>query len=203
MSTTVETLRLVLVSSGSTGRELLAETGLEFVVVAPQIEKPAGLASKLGAVQRAEAAAYFNARVVAERVLDACVVGVETVVAVGRRVLSRPVGRLEAADMLRALSGRRHAVVSGVALVEHGTTRLIASEITYVTLLPMTEADIATHLASGRWVGQAGGYALDEMGDRFVLSIEGSLSNARGLPVELVGRMIDEIRHRPDAHRFA
>jgi len=70
-------------------------------------------------------------------------------------------------------------------------------------MAPMSEADIAEYLASGRWLGIPGAYATPEMAERFITKLEGSFSNVMGLPVELVDRMLAEVREHPESHRFA
>jgi septum formation protein len=202
VSSVLERVPLFLVSSGPFCREVLAAAGLGVEPVSPPIAEPAAIAHQVAPSQEAEALAYFRARLAAEKTDAECVLAVETLVAVGGKVFGRPPGRLEAAEMLRSLSGTRHAVITGVALLMPGV-RLIASEVTYVTMAPMSEADIMKYLASGQWLGIPGAYATPEMAERFITKLEGSFSNVMGLPVELVDRMISEAREHPESHRFA
>ena len=92
--------------------------------------------------------------------------------------------------MLETLSGSRHAVITGVALLGPGPRRLIASDTTHVTMRRMTDDEIQAYLDSGEWQGKAGAYAIQETADRFVTSVEGSFTNVVGLPMELVRRML-------------
>jgi septum formation protein len=193
MSATAEMLKLVLASSSPRRRELLAEAGFEFDVVSPPIEEPATFQQGVAPAARAEALAYFKARSVAERHPAACVLGADTLVAVAGRVLGKPADRDEAEGMLRTLSGTRHAVISGVALLGPDGIRLITSETTHVTMRPLTDQEVADYLDSGEWVGKAGAYAIQETADRFVVKVEGSFSNVVGLPIELVGRMLTDL----------
>jgi len=192
MTPTAEMLKLVLASSSPRRRQLLAEAGLEFDVVRPPIEEPARFPQDVSPAARAEALAYFKARSVAERQPDACVLGADTLVAVAGRVLGKPADRLEAERMLRTLSGTRHVVITGVALLGPDGMRKISSDSTYVTMRPLSEREIAAYLDSGEWAGKAGAYAIQESADRFVVKVEGSFSNVVGLPIELVGRMLAE-----------
>jgi len=201
VNATLDATQMVLASSSPLRRQVVAAAGFDIRAVDPGIEEPARHALPRGPVQKAEANAYFKARAVAERYgTDGCVLGVSTVVAVGDQIFGPPAGRLEAEQMLRALSGTRHAVVTGVALLENGL-RLIASEVTYVTMRQMAEDEIAEYLDSGNWIGTPGAYAGPEMACRFVDEVEGSYSNLLGLPVELVFRMIAEMQDHPEAHR--
>ena len=96
--------------------------------------------------------------------------------------------------MLRHLSGTRHAVITGVALLGPDGRQRIDSETTFVTMREMTDDEVEQYIASGEWIGKAGAYAIQETADRFVDKIEGSFSNVVGLPVELVGRMVAELQ---------
>jgi len=195
------TIRLILASSSPRRRQLLSEAGFEFDVVAPPFEEPDETVAKLPPSQQAEALAYFKGRVVADSRPEAVIIAADTVVALGGRIMGKPADVAEARSMLSSLSGTRHAVITGVAILAPGGTRIIAAETTYVTMHKMTEAEIEGYIASGEWDGKAGAYAIQETADRFVEKLEGSLSNVVGLPMELVGRMLDEIRARPEAHR--
>jgi septum formation protein len=103
------------------------------------------------------------------------------------RILGKPSGPGEAAAHLRALSGTTHSVVTGVCLREvPGGGEEVFHSLTRVTMRPLAEAEIAAYARSGEGLDKAGGYALQEGGDRFVVRIEGSRSNVVGLPVEEV-----------------
>jgi septum formation protein len=202
VSATLETSSLVLVSSEPLCPQVLAAAGFEFRAVEPEIGEATGIFHHVGPIQGAEALAYFRARAAREKFDAESVLAVETVVTVGGRVFGRPLGRFEAGEMLRSLSGTRHRVISAVALLMPGA-RLIASEVTYVTMAPMSESQIAGYLASGRWLGIPGAYATPEMVEQFVTNLEGSFSNLMGAPVELVDRMIAEVHAHPESHRSA
>ncbi|HAU37254.1 MAG TPA: septum formation protein Maf [Phycisphaerales bacterium] len=192
---------LILASSSPRRRQLLAEAGLSFDVVAPTIAEPNDDLRGLSPQQQAEALAYFKARVVSDRRPDACVLGADTVVALGGEILGKPADEADARRMLNALSGSRHAVITGVAVLCPHNVRLIASETTYVTMRRMTPDEIDDYIRSDEWRGKAGAYAIQETADRYIVKVEGSFSNVVGLPMELVARMLAELRRRPEAHR--
>lgn len=106
----------------------------------------------------------------------------DTTVALGRRILGKPADAGEAADFLRALSGRRHNVITSVAV---RTPELLRTRdvVTQVRLKRLTEADIAAYLASGDWAGKAGGYAIQGPAGAFIPWIQGSYTGVMGLPV--------------------
>lgn len=94
--------------------------------------------------------------------------------------------------MLRALSGTRHAVVTGVCVVRTpGQLALCEAERTWVTMRAITPAEIEAYVASGEWRDKAGGYAIQESADRFVTALEGGgFDNVVGLPVGLALRLL-------------
>jgi len=201
MGATTATTRLVLASSSPRRRQLLAEAGYAFDAVDPPVGEPDHGCHLLPPRQQAESLAYFKARSVAERLPEAVVLGADTVVACAGRVLGKPSGPEEALDMLRRLSGRRHAVITGVALLGPGAIRLIASDVTHVTMRPITDEEIGAYVASQEWRGKAGAYAIQETADRFVREVEGSFSNVVGLPMELLARMMRELEAHGQSHK--
>jgi len=173
---------LVLASASPRRRDLLAQIGIiPSAIEAAEIdetplkgERPRALALRL---------AETKARAVVERHPDAFVLGADTVVACGRRILPKPADEAEARACLRLLSGRRHVVLGGVALVcPDGTLRSRVVE-TAVAFKRLQEDEIKGYLASGEWQGKAGGYAIQGRAARFVKAVSGSYPNVVGLPL--------------------
>ena len=185
--------KLILASSSPRRRQLLAETGRQFEVIDPPIAEPADCGGDLSPAQQAEALAYFKASSVARLHPGQCVLGADTIVAVGGKILGKPADSDRAREMLRLLSSTRHEVITGVAMVMYPDRRLIASDRTYVTMREMSADEIEHYIASGEWIGKAGGYAIQETGDRFIDRVDGSFSNVVGLPMELTARMLAEV----------
>ena len=113
---------------------------------------------------------------------SAAVLGVDTIVALGSRIYGKPADRDAAGATLRALSGRRHAVISGLCLIEGDRVRTAAAR-TLVEFRELTEAAIERYLDSGEWRERAGGYAIQGRGALLVRAIEGDYLNVVGLPV--------------------
>ena len=196
MSETMTACPLVLASASPRRRELLSAAGVAFEAVAPPIPEPSDADWPLGPAARAEALAFFKARSVRDLRPDAWVLGADTLVARAGVVLGKPVDAADARRMLRSLAGTRHAVITGVALLGPGGERSLLSEATRVTMREMTAAELDQYVASGEWKDKAGAYAIQETGDRFIESIEGSFTNVVGLPMELIGRLLARIaRH--------
>ena len=181
---------LILASASPRRRALLAEAGISFTAVEPPLPEPHDGIARLAPAQQAEALAYYKARAVAGEDPPGRVLGADTVVALGREVLHKPADATDARRMLGALSNSRHAVITGVALLGPGARRCICSDWTWITMRPMSEAEIEAYIASGEWAGKAGAYAIQETADRFVVAVDGSITNVVGLPMELVGRLL-------------
>jgi septum formation protein len=110
------------------------------------------------------------------------VLGVDTIVSLGSRIYGKPADRTAAGETLRALSGRRHAVISGLCLIEGERVRTAAAR-TLVEFRELPETAIEQYLDSGEWRERAGGYAIQGRGALFVRAIEGDYLNVVGLPV--------------------
>jgi septum formation protein len=129
------------------------------------------------------------------------VLGTDTLVSLGRRVMGKPTSAEEAADMLAALSGSLHRVVSGVALARlagasleaPGTQLRVASATTQVVFARLSKEQIAAYVESGEWRGKAGGYAVQGLAAFFVRGIKGEYSNVVGLPLHLLYGLFSEL----------
>ncbi len=190
--------KLVLASSSPRRRALLEAAGVQFEVVDPPLDEPAQQNAALSPAQHAEALAYFKARAVAEARRDAVILAGDTIVCLGGEILGKAADADDARRMLSKLSGTRHAVITGVAILTPDGRRLIDSAVTYVTMRQMSEAEIDAYVASGEWIDKAGAYAIQETADRYVQSVEGSFDNVVGLPTELVLRMLRRLREFGD-----
>ncbi|WP_128892166.1 nucleoside triphosphate pyrophosphatase [Erythrobacter sp. HKB08] len=171
---------LILASASPRRRELLARLGVTPSAIAPadidetphKAELPRDYAKRM-AREKAEAAASDDFHVLAG----------DTVVAVGRRILPKAEDEATARACLKLMSGRRHRVLSAIALrYPDGTIRERLSE-TSVKFKRLTEEEIAAYLASGEWEGKAGGYAIQGSAEGLISWIEGSHSGVVGLPL--------------------
>jgi septum formation protein len=110
------------------------------------------------------------------------VLGVDTEVSLGARIFGKPRDEAEAAEMLAALAGRRHVVLSGLCLISDGRVRTAAAQ-TVVEFRALTQPAIDAYVGTGEWRGRAGGYAVQGRGATLVARIEGDYLNVVGLPV--------------------
>jgi len=191
---------LILASSSPRRRELLRQAGYRFLVKAAPVDEDAVDASLAPAV-RVESLAYLKTRVAIEvhGLRAGLVLGTDTAVELGGRMIGKPADEADARRILSELSGSEHHVLTGLALVDAaGGRRWIAHDSTAVRMRPMTADEIAAYVASGEAMGKAGAYALQETADRYVESIRGSWTNVVGLPMELLERMLKRAGYEPD-----
>ena len=173
---------LVLASASPRRLELLAQVGVTPTGIDPADLDEAPLSKetpRLLALRLARA----KAQAVAARHPDAYVLGADTVVVVGRRVLPKAMDEDEAGACLDLLSGRAHRVLTGVAVVAPGGRQAARLSETRVHFKRLSPAERAGYLASGEWRGKAGGYAIQGAAGGFVLQLQGSYSGVVGLPL--------------------
>lgn len=173
--------RLVLASTSPQRRAILEQLRIPFDVVAPDyVEHDPPDADPVALVT---AHARGKARSVHEP--GTVTLGVDTTVHLGGRIYAKPLDEDDARAMLRELAGRTHAVLSGLCLITADAEVVEHAE----TLVRFRDADgraIGRYLASGEWVGRAGGYAIQGLGGRLVERIEGDYLNVVGLPGALL-----------------
>ena len=181
-------MRLVLASASPRRARLLAEAGYAFDVVPANVderrlagEPPAAYVRRLARAKAGTVASRHPGRVV---------VGADTIVVIDGLVLGKPADAAEAAGMLGRLAGRRHTVLTGVALVRDARS-VDAVERTHVTFTALDADRIRWYVGTGEPDDKAGAYAAQGIGSRFIERIEGSYTNVVGLPIPSVGRLLD------------
>jgi septum formation protein len=173
-------MKLILGSGSPRRRELLAQIGVEADDIRPPDinEDP----------RPNELPRPYCVRLAREKALaipasdDEIVLSADTTVALGRRILGKPADDAEAAQFLYALSGRRHRVVTAVA-VRRGDKLWERDVVTQVKMKSLSDAEVNAYLASDDWRGKAGGYAIQGPAGAFVPWISGSFSAVVGLPL--------------------
>jgi septum formation protein len=173
---------LVLASASPRRLDLMRQIGVEPDAVIPaDIDETPG--PRELPVPYAERLAESKARAVAALRPDAFVLGADTVVACGRRILPKAEDVDTARACLVQLSGRRHRVIGGVCLIAPDGRGVFRRVVTHVTFKRLEVGEIDGYLASGEWRGKAGGYAIQGLAAVFVRWLGGSYSNVVGLPL--------------------
>ena len=173
-------LKLVLGSGSPRRLELLAQIGLTpSAIRAPEIDED---------VHTGELPRDYVKRIASEKVAaiaasaDEVVLCADTTVALGRRIMGKPADAGEAASFLYALSGRRHKVITALA-VKRGTQVWTKDVQSTVAFKQLSDAEVNAYLASDDWRGKAGGYAIQGPASAFIPWINGSYTGIVGLPL--------------------
>jgi septum formation protein len=175
---------LILASSSPRRLALLRQVGVEpSAIEGPEVDEtprprelPRAHAGRL-------AAAKTDAVAGRQPDADRFVLGADTVVACGRRILPKATDAAVAERCLKLLSGRRHRVYTGVMILAPGGRRAARVVMTAVRFKRLASDELDAYLASGEWRGKAGGYAIQGRAEAFILAINGSWSNVVGLPL--------------------
>jgi MAF protein len=195
---------LVLASASPRRRELLTALGLPFDVVEAGVdetvhagETPEDAALRLARQKAWEVARRYRTTHARPGPQPPLVLGADTVVVLDSRVLGKPADAAEAGAMLRALRGRTHTVITGVAAVDPLTTgACTVAPQTAVTMRDYTDAEIAASIAAGTPFDKAGAYAIQDDVLAPAASIDGCYCNVVGLPLWTVRRLILKLRPR-------
>jgi len=189
-------MNIYLASTSPRRRDLLRRIGIRFQPMTPAAsETPEAVGHRAGShpARYAVACARAKALSVAERTPAGVIIGVDTVVVCGKRILGKPRSRAEARKMLAMLSDRTHSVISGVAVVRMPDKNVLtASETTEVAFRKLGAEEIERYIAGPEPYDKAGAYGIQEQASIFVSRVSGCLLNVVGLPVPLLLNLLRE-----------
>lgn len=182
-------MRFILASASPRRKELLKNAGYEYEVCPADIDETldSGLEPKVAC----EILARKKAQAVLEENPDAVVLGSDTIVVLGNRILGKPENDEEAALMLRALSGRVHQVYTGLCICSKEKTLSLVSEAN-VRFYELSDATIEAYIKTNEHKDKAGSYGIQGVGSMLVRSIEGDYFTIVGLPIAKAARMLEE-----------
>jgi len=177
---------LILASRSPQRRAILEQLRISFEVVTPTYveDDPPGVAAE----ELVRIHADGKARSVHRE--GRLTLGVDTTVLLDGRIYGKAADEEEARHMLNELSGRTHAVVSGVCLLG-GDEDVVAHEVTEVTFRLLSQVAMTAYLASEEWKSRAGAYAIQGLGGRLVERIDGDYLNVVGLPGALLISLLE------------
>ena len=178
---------LILASASPRRRELLAQAGLKFTVAAANLNEDLlpdeAAAAYVQRLAEEKAQAVWNAHQSSDTPDDPLIVlGADTCVVCDGHILGKPADTADARRMLELLSGRTHAVLTGLAAIT-GERIIRDLEITQVTFNQLNDAEIAQYIATGEPLDKAGAYAIQGYAARWIPRIEGCYFNVVGLPI--------------------
>lgn len=181
--------RLILASASPRRAELLARAGYRFKTMPSPVEEPARRLRTIPLELWPTALAFLKAYAVQQQLGDprATILGADTIVLLDGKVLGKPRDRRHARQMLRTLSGRRHQVITGLALLR-GPVHRFSRAVSVCRIRTLTAGWLETYLDSGLWRGKAGAYGIQDHDDPWVSLVRGEWSNVVGLPMELLAR---------------
>ena len=197
---------IYLASRSPRRRELLAQIGVRYHLLLfrervgekPEVdetplegEAPAAYVERMA---RAKAEAGWR-RMLQRNLPPAPVLAADTTVALGNRIFGKPRDRGDAAEMLAALAGQRHEVLTAVALKNYDLLEFALSS-SEVQLKALSADDIGQYVASGECDDKAGAYAIQGRAARFVVELRGSYSGVMGLPLYETGLLLEKLRER-------
>ncbi|MBT9252863.1 MAG: septum formation protein Maf [Brockia lithotrophica] len=182
---------IVLASASPRRSALFSLYGLPFAVVPSGVEEvlPRGAGGAEASVSLATAKGEEVYTRLRKESPDVIVLAFDTLVELEGRIFGKPEGEEEARAMLRALSGRAHAVFTGYAVFSP-RGRQVGYERTVVRFRPLAEEEISAYLATGEPFGKAGAYAAQGQGGIFVEGVEGDFANVVGLPLGRVAAVL-------------
>lgn len=186
--------RLILGSASPRRLELLAQIG-----IVPDALRPADIDET---PRKAETPRDYVRRMATEKAAaldlaeDEALLTADTTVAVGRRILGKPADRAEAASFMRLMAGRRHVVLTAMAL-RHGPRTALRLVETRVRMRSIDDAALERYLDAGDWQGKAGGYAIQGAAAAFIPWLQGSFSAVVGLPLSETAAMLAAIGIHP------
>jgi septum formation protein len=181
---------IVLASASPRRRELLKKIVDDFRVVPSGVDETK--IKERDPVKFALEAAILKARDIGERHPSSLVIAADTIVCLGNRIIGKPRDREDARRTLGALSGTRHRVITAVALFKKDEGKLRSGyEESFVRFRRLDASAVETYLDSGDSLDKAGSYAIQEVNDAFVESLEGDYDNVVGLPVGLLRRLLE------------
>ena len=186
-------MKLILGSASPRRKELLAQLGIvPDLILPPDIDEDP---------RKGELPQPYAMRLAREKALavaagsEDVVICADTTVALGRRILGKPADAGEAAAFLTALGGRRHQVITAVA-VRRGDVVLSKESVSAVKMKRLSDAELNAYLASGEWHGKAGGYGIQGLAGAFIPWISGSFTGIMGLPVAETAALLTAVGYR-------
>ncbi|NQT07971.1 septum formation protein Maf [Candidatus Bathyarchaeota archaeon] len=190
MVRTAKLPKIVLASSSPRRVKLLKQLGVPFEVVEPDgvHEEDDGVPEEV-VLRNAQAKADH----VASKLDEGIVIGADTIVVLGDTIIGKAMTDQEATEMLTALQGRTHRVLTGLAVVDASSKRTETDVVeTVVTFQPLTEDEVARYVASGEPLGKAGGYAVQGLGAVIVEEVHGCFYNVVGLPLYRLNVLLEK-----------
>lgn len=182
--------KLILASASPRRVQLLKKIVKNFKVIPSRLQESEISAKTPEAF--AVKAAIAKAEDVASKHKNAIVIGADTIVVLGKKILGKPKNKKEAIAMLKSLAGRTHKVITGIAIIDSVTFEKYADyEVTKVKMKKVADKEIVNYVKTGKPMDKAGSYGIQEIEEIFIQGIKGDYENVVGLPVRKTAFLLD------------
>jgi len=190
--------RLILASNSPRRIVLLKSLGYHFDIVPHDIEEC--ILGDVLPMELVQNLAFLKATDVARRVSNAIIISADTVIVHKKSILGKPKDISDAKRILSILSDSEHDIISGVCVMEMPSRKkMLRIERTHIKMKSIEDEEIDRYILTGEPMDKAGAYAIQGEGSKFVEKIDGSYSNAVGLPLELLQEMLNHFMNEEDA----
>ena len=193
--------RLILASNSPRRIVLLKSLGYHFDIVPHDIEEC--ILGDVLPMELVQNLAFLKATDVARRVSNAIIISADTVIVHKKSILGKPKDISDAKRILSILSDSEHDVISGVCVMEMPSRKkMLRIERTHIKMKNIKDEEIDRYILTGEPMDKAGAYAIQGEGRKFIEKIDGSYSNAVGLPLELLQEMLNHFMNDENAKKF-
>ncbi|MEA3494025.1 MAG: Maf family protein [Candidatus Margulisiibacteriota bacterium] len=185
--------KIVLASTSPRRKKLLKKICRSFQVIPSHLDEsklkaksPEGFAVK---------AAIAKAEDIALKKRGTLVIGADTIVVLGKKILGKPKNKKDAIRMLKSLSGRIHQVITGIAIIDSETFKTSADYVvTKVQFKKLSDKTIFDYVQSGKPLDKAGSYGIQEIENEFGIEIKGDYNNVVGLPLKGLKKLLCQVK---------
>lgn len=191
-------MKIILASKSPRRKEILKNLELDFEIVTADTNEDSDISDPQKLV---EELAFRKADAVKNLLIsenkysnELAIIGCDTVVVNGNEILGKPKDRQDAISMLQSLSGKKHRVISGLAILK-GDKTFVSNEVTEVLFDNLSEEEIENYVKTGESDDKAGGYAVQGLASKFIKGINGCYFNVVGLPVNLLYNALKEMEN--------
>jgi len=183
--------KIILASASPRRKELLEQIGLEFDIDPSNCEEE--MLSDIQPHELARSLSLQKASQVAGSYSNAIIIAADTFIVFGDKLMGKAHTEAEAREMLTALNGNPHSVITGFTILDTEKNNTVSNSVeTKVHFRKMTSGEIESYVASGEPLGKAGAYAIQGLGSVIVKEIEGDYSNVVGLPLTALAEALRE-----------
>ena len=191
---TKSSIPIILASGSPRRKELMTKAGYQFEVMIPESSVEQGISRSMPPVEFVKEAALRKAEAIAHGVdKEAILIAADTIAECNGQILGKPVDRTDAQRMLMLMSGQLHFVHTGVAVWHRPSNRFkLHVETTSLQMFELDDSKLEQHLESGDWIGKAGAFGFQD-GLDWVRIVKGYASNVVGLPIEILGDLIQKV----------